>query len=478
MNYEEKYKEALERASKLRVQNPFDTVGQMVEHIFPELKESEDERIRKGLIKAVSFMLKGGVLKDTDVTREEALAWLEKQGEHKSYGQRKECEDCQFNYAGECKGYCDLKRNEHKPTDKVEPKFKVYDWITGIDDEGEVFTYRIVEFCGDKVRLVDLDEYFTLYPKSELNNYRLWTINDAKDGDLIYVSTETKGFHAIFHKFENGIIYFHCNLCGDFAQGGYEPSGDVKSVTPLLKEHYRRFFQKMKQAGYEWNAEKKELKKMKVASKESEDEKIKRELRNDLLLYVPTPERYIAWLEKQKHIINVPPREVILSIWDLGNEWKELTNGCISTEYGTQLDYIQKHWHESEYYLKEKQGKKHSSIDINKMVDEFAHTEVKGYGIPSMIEVDAYRKGINDAVKEAGDQYSVDFDGYKKVAYGLSSAFMDYLDNIRPEGKMCLSNMECADIEKAFLEMDWAKLYRYLKNFSKEGSGFEEEDEL
>lgn len=67
----------------------------------------------------------------------------------------------------------------------------------------------------------------------------------------------------------------------------------------------------------------------------------------------------LTWLEKQgekKHITNVPSREVILSIWDLGNEWKELTNGCISTEYGTQLDYIQKHWHESEYYLKEKQG--------------------------------------------------------------------------------------------------------------------------
>ena len=60
-------------------------------------------------------------------------------------------------------------------------------------------------------------------------------------------------------------------------------------------------------------------------------------------------------LEKQdekKAIMNVPTREVILAIWDLGNEWKELTNGCISTEHCTQLDYIQNHWHESEYYLK------------------------------------------------------------------------------------------------------------------------------
>lgn len=63
-------------------------------------------------------------------------------------------------------------------------------------------------------------------------------------------------------------------------------------------------------------------------------------------------------LEKQgqQSICNIPSKEIILAIWDLGNEWKELTNGSISTEYGTQLEYIQKHWNESEYYLREKQG--------------------------------------------------------------------------------------------------------------------------
>ena len=110
---------------------------------------------------------------------------------------------------------------------------------------------------------------------------------------------------------------------------------------------------------------------------ESEDERIRKELiehvKDQQSSFISAPDcrdkyeeeennkynSWIAWLEKQgKHsIYNVPSREVILAIWDLGNEWKELTNGSISTEYGTQLDYIQKHWHESEYYLKEKQGK-------------------------------------------------------------------------------------------------------------------------
>lgn len=41
----------------------------------------------------------------------------EKQSEQKPYGQREECLDCQFNYAGECKGSCAMKRSERKPTE-------------------------------------------------------------------------------------------------------------------------------------------------------------------------------------------------------------------------------------------------------------------------------------------------------------------------------------------------------------------------
>lgn len=43
--------------------------------------------------------------------------------------------------------------------------------------------------------------------------------------------------------------------------------------------------------------------------------------------------------------------------------------------------------------------------------------------------------------------------------------FWTYLDEHRPEGKMRLSNGECADIEKAFIEHDWAKILRYAKKY-------------
>lgn len=66
----------------------------------------------------------------------------------------------------------------------------------------------------------------------------------------------------------------------------------------------------------------------------------------------------LAWLEKQGEQ-NLPLKEIILNVWELGNYWKDLTKGVCNTEHGTQLDYIVKHWKEGECYIKffEKQGK-------------------------------------------------------------------------------------------------------------------------
>ena len=42
---------------------------------------------------------------------------------------------------------------------------------------------------------------------------------------------------------------------------------------------------------------------------------------------------------------------------------------------------------------------------------------------------------------------------------------MNYLDENRPEGKMGLSNGECEDIDKAFMEYDWAKIMQYVEKY-------------
>lgn len=57
-----------------------------------------------------------------------------------------------------------------------------------------------------------------------------------------------------------------------------------------------------------------------------------------------------------------------------------------------------------------------------------------------------------------------DYIGVQKI---LAIAFMNFLDRERPDGKMCLSNMECADIEDAFKVGDWDKLFRYAEKYIK-----------
>ena len=82
MNYEKAYKEALERAKQFSENPLLEDSGNVVEYIFPELKESEDEKIRKELIKVFSNREKYLIDQSFgDITVSEVLAWLEKQGE-------------------------------------------------------------------------------------------------------------------------------------------------------------------------------------------------------------------------------------------------------------------------------------------------------------------------------------------------------------------------------------------------------------
>jgi len=77
MDYKKAYEEALERARIGRLQ--LLDIGEEateIEHIFPELKESEDEKMRRTLIE---YLRK----ETTRVYRLEWIAWLEKQEEKK-----------------------------------------------------------------------------------------------------------------------------------------------------------------------------------------------------------------------------------------------------------------------------------------------------------------------------------------------------------------------------------------------------------
>lgn len=59
----------------------------------------------------------------------------------------------------------------------------------------------------------------------------------------------------------------------------------------------------------------------------------------------------------------------------------------------------------------------------------------------------------------------IEMEEYNKIKKILALGFIHFLDENRPEGKMCLSNGECAEIEKAFNEQDWQKLTKCLDKY-------------
>lgn len=86
--YEKKYKETLERANIIYTGKYKPEIAawtkKSLEAIFPELQESEDERIRQKFIKLVKMSSEVGGFALHKWEADEMLIWLEKQGEQKS----------------------------------------------------------------------------------------------------------------------------------------------------------------------------------------------------------------------------------------------------------------------------------------------------------------------------------------------------------------------------------------------------------
>ena len=80
MDYEKKYKEALERAKQFSEKPYLEDSKGIVDYIFPELKESEDKKILRSL-KAV--VKEYDMWPERGLSMNDVLTWLEKQGEQK-----------------------------------------------------------------------------------------------------------------------------------------------------------------------------------------------------------------------------------------------------------------------------------------------------------------------------------------------------------------------------------------------------------
>lgn len=113
MTQEEKAKrfdEVLAMAKECITYVPDNAVNQYLLDMFPELKESEDERIRGNLIELFHDTVSNDeIFSDYGLDKTEVLAWLEKQGKEKSWKPSKEEMDVLYGLA-----YITNQYNEHK----------------------------------------------------------------------------------------------------------------------------------------------------------------------------------------------------------------------------------------------------------------------------------------------------------------------------------------------------------------------------
>lgn len=132
------------------------------------------------------------------------------------------------------------------------PKFKVGDWIISNNKQS---TYQVIEVKRGIYVIrdnADNHEYHIGIEECEKSG-RLWNISDAKPGDVLQLGIVT----AIFRKYiGNEHCKCYCSVCnGEFeipSQEGEDSRYGCFSATPATKEQHDLLFDKMHEAGYEW----------------------------------------------------------------------------------------------------------------------------------------------------------------------------------------------------------------------------------
>ena len=214
--------------------------------------------------------------------------------------------------------YDKLARDYHEDKNcfKVVPKFKVGDWI--VSNYNNV-TY-IESISDTKYNLQCKDGFHEKMSIEYIDrNWHLWSIDDAKDGDVLAYVTDEEDlwimiYWSLYEPYE-GHVHYHALLVNDSFSDKGTCCICINDLKPATKEQRDLLFSKMKEAGYEWDAEKKELKKTEQKSKWSDEDDgmvagIKSHLRQSLTSEAYTS--YRRWLESLKQRMEELTEEKLL----------------------------------------------------------------------------------------------------------------------------------------------------------------------
>jgi len=274
---------------------------EVVEGYFPELAESEDEKILKELIKQVVYITpndnetddEGNILPSYEERIDKYITCLEKQAQHTKFlksiqkgdelimndygvlvnrsqlkrkakkeekqGEQKSVNNGEFSVMS-CCANCPY-YHEQKSADEVEPKFKVGDLII---HNIASFVYKVKTVGRHEYCVISLDGKKFEVSRSKEDSYHLWTIQDAKAGDVLFSKHGTESFEwiGIFKSYEkekdvlHDVLHFYGyynNRGNTFNKVNNEDFANYEDFIPATKEQRDLLFQKMHEAEYEWS---------------------------------------------------------------------------------------------------------------------------------------------------------------------------------------------------------------------------------
>ncbi len=315
--------------------------------------ESEDEKVRNE-IKDIFYSLGEGKI-PVSINFAAIFDWLEKQGEQKS-------------------------------VDKVEPTFKVGDWV--VTSYGKVNQIVSVDKDGDGYTLDD-DTYFS---GSWIDGYHLWSIADAKEGDVLVASDESL---FIFARTKDNAAYYHYSLCKNGSQeisDGKHAWEVAKDCHPATKEQRDLLFSKMGEAGYMWDSKSKQLLSLKAEpsgeqkpawSWSEEDERILDGIIYHFSKGHTSTIGQDAWLKTLKDRVQPQPKQE----WSEDDDW--IRTKIIKVLLGCETFLTPEETNECVYFLKSLKDRytwKPSDTQMGALLSKLPAIKGSGYEIQCVLE--------------------------------------------------------------------------------------------
>lgn len=106
-------------------------------------------------------------------------------------------------------------------------------------------------------------------------HWHLWSIDDVKDGDVLYMYNGSSECIFIYRSTDHGLIYKYAS----YNKFGFEGDNYLilngNHILPATREQCDLLFTKMNEVGYEWDTNKKEFRRIQCKSIDNVELKFK-----------------------------------------------------------------------------------------------------------------------------------------------------------------------------------------------------------